>query len=192
MNQQIVATCNQAVQLLELYCQDQNDQLSRLAGKLAATFTEGGQLLIAANGCLQPVAQLMASQFVFRLSFKRPVLPTLCLGSDQILNNRIHADGQDEHLFVRHYRAINSQKHLLLLLNDGSDAAPLNALRDEVQEAEQEVALISFDCRKDPLMNKGIEICLNLGTSSVPRQIELAQFSGHLLCELVESELFGN
>lgn len=192
MNQQIVATCKQTVQLFERYCQDQDDQLSRLAKKLATIFTEGGQLLIAANGCLQPVAQLMASQFVFRLNFERPALPAVCLGSDPILNSRMFGDGQAEHLLVRHYRAINSQKHVLLLLNDGTDTAALNALRDEVMDGGQSVALMSFDCRKDPLMNADIDICLSLGTRSVSRQIELAQFSGHLLCELVETELFGN
>lgn len=192
MNQQIVATCKQTIQLLERYCQDQDEQLSLLARKLARIFTEGGQLLIAANGCLQPVAQLMASQFVFRLSFERPALPAVCLGSDPILNSRMLGHGQAEQLLVRHYRAINSQKHVLLLLNDGTDSAALNALRDEVLEGEQGVALMSFDCRKDPLMNADIDTCLNLGTRSVPRQIELAQFSAHLLCELVEAELFGN
>jgi D-sedoheptulose 7-phosphate isomerase len=191
MNQRITATCNQTVELLEQFCREQDNQLLRLVKRLELLFTEGGHLLIAGNGLLQPVAQLMASQFAFRLSFDRPALPAVCLGSDSVLNNRMIGDGQFEQHLVRHYRAINSQQHLLLLLNDGSAATALKFLRDEVLENEQPVALLSYDCRKDPLLCKDIDICLNLATSFAPRQLELAQFVGHLLCELVEAELFG-
>jgi D-sedoheptulose 7-phosphate isomerase len=177
--------------MLEDFCQEQGDSLARMAKCLAGIFAEGGQLLVAGNGCLHPAAQLMASQFSFRLSFDRPTLPALCLGSDLVLNSRMIGDGQAEQLFVRHYRAVNSEKHLLLLINDGSESVALKMLRDEVLENGQSVVLISYDCRKDPLLNRDMDICLNLASRSVPRQLELTQFIGHLLCELVETELFG-
>ena len=191
MNQRITTTCNQTVALFEQFCREQNNELMRLAKRLGQLFTEGGHLLLAGNGSLQPVAQQLASQFAFRLSFDRPVLPAVCLGSDPVLNGRMFAAGQFEQHLVKHYRALNTQQHLLLLLNDGSEAKPLIRLRDEVVENEQAVALISYDCRKDPLQCGDIDICLDLATNSAPRQLELAQFVGHLLCELVEAELFG-
>lgn len=192
MNQQIEASCEQSVKLLKRYCREENDNLIRLAQRLAALFAEGGQLLIAASGCLQPAAQLMASQFVFRLSFDRPALPAVCLGSDLVLNNRMLADGQAAQTLVRHYRAVNSANHMLLVLSDGSDSQGLQLLCEDVVDNEQAVAVISYDCSKDPLLQgDDVDLCLNLGTRSVPRLLELTQFSGHLLCELVESELFG-
>ena len=191
MNQRITTACAQTVALFEQFCREQNNELIRLAKRLGQLFTGGGHLLIAGNGALQPVAQQLASQFAFRLSFDRPVLPAVCLGSDPVLNGRMLAAGQFEQHLVRHYRALNTQQHLLLLLNDGSEAKPLKSLRDEVVENEQAVALISYDCHKDPLRGDNVDICLNLATNSAPRQLELAQFVGHLLCELVEAELFG-
>lgn len=191
MNQQILATCEQTVKLLEGFCHEQSDQLIRLSRQIAAIFAEGGQLLLAGGGCLQTTAQVMASQFVYRLSFDRPALPAVCLGSDAVLTSRMMGDGQVEQFLVRHYRAVNSDKHLLLILNDGSDSTALKLLCEEVLDNGQNVALISCDCSKDPLLNKDIEICLDLESRSVPRQLELAQFIGHLLCELVETELFG-
>ena len=101
------------------------------------------------------------------------------------------SDGQFERYLVRHYRALNTQEHLVLLLNDGSSSSALKNLCDEVAENDQPVVLISFNSENDPLNVNAIEISLDLATNSPPRQIELAQFVGHLLCELVESELFG-
>ncbi len=191
MNPQIAASCEQSVTLLKQYCQEQGDDLVRLSQQLAALFAEGGQLLIAASGSLQATAQQIASHFAFRLSFERPALPAVCLGSDQILNQRMISGRRADQVLVRHYRAINSQNHLLLVLSDGSDADALEAVCEDVIENEQKIAVISFDCDKDSLTELEIGLCLNLGTDLLPRQIELVQFSGHLLCELVEGELFG-
>jgi D-sedoheptulose 7-phosphate isomerase len=190
MNRKISTTCRQTVGLLDQFCREQENELIRLAKRLGALFAEGGHLLIAGNGLFQPVAQQLASQFAFRLTFDRPVLPAVCLGSDSHLANRMLAAGQFEQHLVRHYRALNTQHHLLLMFNDGSDAKLLMNLRNEVVENDQTVALISYDSMKDPLQGDDIDFCLNLATSSPPRQLELAQFVGHLLCELVEAELF--
>ena len=191
MNQKISAACQQTVALLETLCHDQSNDLTLLAKRIGALFTEGGHLLIAGNGVLQPVAQQLASQFAYRLSFDRPVLPAICLGSDSVMNNRMLAAGESEQHLVRHYRALNSEQHMLLLFNDGSDAITLKNLSDEVVENDQAIALISYDCLKDPLKSADIDICISLSTNSIPRQLELSQFVGHILCELVEAELFG-
>lgn len=191
MSQQIEAGCEQATTLLKRYSQRENDNLMRLAQRLAALFTDGGQLLIAASGCMQPLAQQMASQFTFRLSFDRPTLPALSLGSDQALSGSMISHGQITQRFVRHYRAVNSPKHLLLVLSDGTETEALQLLCEDVIDNGQMVAVISYDSHKDPLTDLDVDISLNLGCHSVPRQLELTLFSGHLLCELVETELFG-
>ena len=191
MNQKISAARQRSTELLNKFCHEQDRALIRLAKRIATLFAEGGQLMIVGNGVLQPVAQQLASHFSFRLSFDRPALPAICLGSDPVLTGQMLSAGQfDQHL-VRHYRAQNSQKHLVLIMNDGSSIEGLKKLCDEVVENEQSIALISHNSANDPLNATAVDICLDLATSSLPRQIELAQFVGHLLCELVETELFG-
>ncbi len=191
MNQQISEACRQTVALHEKFCQEQNEQMVALAKRLGGLFAEEGQLLLAGHGHMAAIAQLMAAQFAFRLAFDRPVLPALCLGSDPLLSARMMAEGQFEQHLVRHYRAVNSQHHLLLVCSDGSAAPELQALVEETLENEQTVVLLSGDCRKDPLFKDDLDVCIDLATDSMPRLLELAQFAGHLLCELVEKELFG-
>ena len=191
MDQKISAAGCRLTELLDKFCGEQNSDLTRLAKRIATLFAGGGQLLITGNGVLQPVAQQLASHFSFQLSFDRPVLPAICLGSDAVLNSRMLSTDQYDQYLVRHYRALNSPDHLVLLLNDGADPIALKNLCAEVIENEQAAALLSFDSKNDPLNNRPVEISLNLATTSPPRQIELAQFVGHLLCELVEAELFG-
>ena len=191
MNQKISASCSQLQGLLGDLCQQQGRELASLAQQLGALFASGGQLLLAGNAAFQPMTQLLAGHFTYRLGFDRPVLPALALGSDPALMALMSNSGQyDQHL-LRHYRALSSEKHLLLMLSDGSNSAPLRVLRDEVLDNEQPVALLSVAGQSDSLCRDGVEICIGLETESVARQLELVLFAGQLLCELVESELFG-
>ncbi len=191
MNQHIDAVCRQVNSLHNQFCQDQGPALSALATRLAALFAEGGQLLVAGHGALVPVAHMLATQFTYKLDFDRPALPALCLGSDPLLAAQMQVNGQGEQLLLRHYRAINSEEHLVLIFSDGTSAPELSALIEDVRDNDQPVFLLSGNSAADPLLQEDLDAALDLGNSSTPRLIEIAQFAGHLLCELVEKELFG-
>ncbi len=191
MEQFINAACQQATACQAEFCGSQGDKLTQLAARLAALFAEGGQLLVAGHGQLFHVAQLLAVQFSYKLEFDRPVLPALCLGSDPLLSQQMLGAGLAEQYLVRHYRAINSQDHLLLVFSDAGAAPELDALIEEVKDNDQPVFLLSGNAQQDPLLTEHVDGCLNLGCPSLPRLVELSQFAGHLLCGLVEKELFG-
>jgi len=191
MEQYIETACQQATALHEGFCRGQGGALTRLAARLAALFAEGGQLLVAGHGQLSHVAQLLAVQFSYKLEFDRPVLPALCLGSDPLLSQQMLGAGLAEQYLVRHYRAINSEEHLLLVFSDGRESPELSALIEEVKDNDQPVYLLSGDGQRDPLLKDNVDACLDFGCPSPARLIELAQFAGHLLCGLVEKELFG-
>ncbi|SHI96576.1 D-sedoheptulose 7-phosphate isomerase [Malonomonas rubra DSM 5091] len=191
MNQKISASRSQLQGLLDEFCNQQGDMLTRLAQQVASLFAGGGQLLLAGNAAFQPVVQLLAGHFTYRLGFDRPALPAIAIGSDPVLAALMVSSGEADQHLVRHYRSLTGGKQLLLLFSDGGNSPALQILRDEVLENEQLVALVSATGAADALCRDGIETCLALPTGSRPRQLELALFAGQLLCELVESELFG-
>lgn len=191
MNQRIAVTTSQTIQLLEQFGQQQSETLAGLAQQLAGVFASGGQMLLAGVGPRLPLAQLLASHFTYRLGFDRPALPALALGSDPVLAGIMADSEAADQLLVRHHRSAACEQQMLLLLNDGSNCAALRLLRDEVLDQGHPVALITPNRQDDPLCSDGVGFCLSLGTNHPARQLELALFSGQLLCELVEAELFG-
>ncbi|MFO7765699.1 MAG: SIS domain-containing protein [Pelovirga sp.] len=190
MKSRIAQAGKQNSDLVARFCETQQTELMRLSTKVAHLFTDGGQLLTAGGGIHHLVAQLVATQFVYRLDFDRPALPAVCLGSDATLISVMASGGEYEQLFVRHYRALAGENQLLLLMSDGGPAPALQRIRDELLVCDQDVVLISGLGDRDPLYCDDLYTCLDLGTGSRARQIELMQFAGHLLCELVEAELF--
>jgi len=190
MNSHMVQSAGLHRELIQRFCDTQQMEIERLARRMANLFTDGGQLLTVGVGVLHPVAQLVTTVFTYRLDFDRPALPAICLGSDSALAAAMASAGNYEQLFLRHYRALNGDKQLLLLFNNGSANSSLERLRDEMLENDQSIALFSGAGTKDPLYCDELEWCLDLATGLLARQIELMQFAGHVLCGLVEAELF--
>lgn len=171
-------------------CANQAEELERLAQRLTELFAEGGRLLTTGTGMLQFVAQMTAAQFAHRLDFHRPALPAICLGSDALLFSTMVTSGDYEQSLVRHYRILANDRHLVLFFSDGQPDSALKRLRDELLDQDVPVVLVSAAGTEDPLHSDENTQCLNLAVSAKARQIELMQFTGHLLCELVEAELF--
>lgn len=190
MNKHIPKTGIEIARLFEQFNADNSANLQTLASQLVSTFTGGGRLLIAASGNLQPVAQMTASHFTHRLGFDRPSLPAIALGADMTLATALSRNNQQHMLLARHYRALGSNNHLLLLLSDGSADPQLTELI-RIAKDEQPLALLTPSKNDDTTLTGCTNLQLLVETESHARLLELALFCGNLLCELVEAELFG-
>lgn len=190
MNKRIPKTGIEIARLFEKFNNENSEKLQALATQMVSTFTGGGRLLIAASGSLQPIAQMTASHFTNRLGFDRPSLPAIALGADATLAASLARNDQQQLLLARHYRALGSNNHLLLLLSDGSADPQLTELI-RVAKDEQPLALLTPVKNDDAELTGCTELQLVADTESPARLLELALFCSNLLCELVEAELFG-
>lgn len=165
------------------------DQVATYADKLVAAFHQGGRLLVFGNGPLGAVAELTANLFVHRLWLDRPLLPALSLSANPTLTSALARDGQQREVFSRLLKATATPGDLILALCDTRrDEAIEEALGAARQIGCCTAALVpgSGEMTGDPP-----DFLFNLQTDSPARGTEAALFFGHLLCELVEGELFG-
>jgi len=190
MNKRIPKTGIEIARLFEKFNNENSEKLQTLATRMVSTFTGGGRLLIAASGSLQPIAQMTASHFTNRLGFDRPSLPAIALGADATLAASLARNNQQQLLLARHYRALGSNNHLLLILSDGSADPQLTELI-RVAKDEQPMALLTPAKNDDAELTSCTDLQLVADTESSARLLELALFCSNLLCELVEAELFG-
>lgn len=189
MEKRIPKTGIEIARLFEHFNNENSEQLKTLATRLVGTFTEGGGLLIAASGILQPIAQMTASHFTHKLGFDRPSLPAIALGADPTLAAALTRSNQQNLLLARHYRALQSENNLLLLLSDGSADPQLSELLRIAKD--QQMALLTPHKNDDSELMACTDLKLLIETTSPARVLEIALFCGNLLCELVEAELFG-
>jgi D-sedoheptulose 7-phosphate isomerase len=189
MQDKIANAVQAHVAMLEETVLDQKEDIAELARRLVEVFHQGGRLLVVGSGALGAVANHVANLFLHRLALDRPLLPALSLCHDVTLATALTRDGRPQEFFARQLRATAAPEDLVFLLGD--------AHRDEALEEALAVAR-SKGCLsavllhgKRDLLGDPPDFLFRLRTDAVPRAIEGTLFFGHLLCELVESELFG-
>ena len=185
----ISAAIKEQTALIEHTFQGQTRALSEFSALAVDTFNRGGRLLVVGNGALSAIAGLIANLFLHRLSFDRPSLPALSLGQNVTLATALVRDGQNRLYFSRQLRAMANANDIVLILSDGQRD---DALTDALAAARQigcKTAILTQD--KSDLATETVDFSFILKTASIPRTVECALFFGHLLCELVEAELFG-
>ena len=163
--------------------------LAGWAAHLTATFQNGGRLFLVGSGPFAAIAGLLGQQFLHRQTLERPPLPAMALTHDAGLATFLAAEDQGSQLFSRQLRALAGDQDTVLLLA-GTILCP--ASREALATARQVGCRTALICAErselpDPLP----ELLLQLPTDSLPRLLEGSLFAGHLLCALVEGDLFG-
>ncbi len=167
----------------------QEEAIAGFAGRVAESFQQGGRLLLLGNGSLGAVANLVANQFMHRLALERPPLPVLSLCHDITLATALERDGQGRQFFARQLRVVATPEDIVLALAGFHREEAL----EEGLTVSRQAGCLTAVLRPGPeeTVGESPDFLFRLDTISVPRAIEGALFFGHLLCEMIEGELFG-
>jgi D-sedoheptulose 7-phosphate isomerase len=175
--------------LLDPFFLSRGKPLAELAAHLTATFQQGGRLFLAGSGPFAAIAGLLGQQFLHRQTIERPPLPAMALTHDAGLATFLAAEGLENQLFSRQLRALANEQDTLLLLA-GTTLCP--AGREALATARQLGSRTALICAEHAELPETLpDRRLQLPTDSLPRLLEGCLFAGHLLCTLVEGELFG-
>lgn len=163
--------------------------LDQLAATLAEVFAQEHRLLVVGSGTLSPIAGLVAQAFVHQLNMERPSLPAVAVTAEAGLASALLAADDYARLYSCQLQSLAQAGDQLLILDATSDAAVLNAAQT-AKELGCAVTVIS--CGDVELWQKeGVEALIPLLDAPPARAVEAVLFLGHVLCELVEAELFG-
>ncbi len=190
MQERLTRSCQRISSLVAELADKQGESLIRIGHDLADIFTRGGQLILAGNGPLQAVAQQTATAFSHHLGFERPPLPAISLGCDPIFTAALLADRQPHEILAREYRLHNEREHMLLIFCTQQPSPQISHLLEQIEDSR---CLVIIGPENSPAINRDRqpELGLRLPGDSPARLAELGLICGHLLCELVEGELFG-
>jgi D-sedoheptulose 7-phosphate isomerase len=167
----------------------QANEMVTFAGQVAEVFNRGGRLLVLGSGSLGSIANLVANLFRYRLNIERPALPALSLCQDLPLATSLAREGRIGAYFSQQLQLIASEGDVVLAFGDVShNEALLEGLAEARDRGCVTAALLP---EKEAIHGDGPHYLFRLSTDAIGRAAETGLFLGHLLCELVEGELFG-
>ena len=164
------------------------DDVRRAAGMIAAAFKANGKFLVFGNGGSAADAQHIAGELVNRFLQKRRGLPAIALTTDGGVLTCVANDTGFENIFARQIEALGTRGDVCLAIStSGTSANVIIACR---QAREQGIKVIGLLGRDGGSVASLCDLALIVPSQDTQRIQETHNLLGHIICELIEAELF--
>lgn len=183
------ADLEESASLKQLIAETMTKQIIEAADLLLGAFKSGGKVLLCGNGGSAADAQHLAAELVGKLKLERPALPVIALTTDTSILTAVGNDHGFEQVFARQVEALVSPGDVVIAISTSGNAPNvLEALR--VAKAKGAI-VIGLTGRDGGKLANLVDLPLVVPADSTPRIQESHITIGHILCHLVEHELFG-
>jgi D-sedoheptulose 7-phosphate isomerase len=158
---------------------------------LIKTFKDGKKLLLCGNGGSAADCQHIATELMIRLShdIKRPALPAVALTTD---SSNLTAGGNDigfENVFARSIEGLGNEGDVLLAISTSGNS--LNIIKAVDMAKSKKMKTIGFLGGTGGKLNDLVHLPIVIPSFNVQRIQEGHITIAHIICELVENEIYG-
>lgn len=188
MKEHVVKAFDDSAEVKRRFARDHADRIVEVARLIARAFKEGHKILLFGNGGSSTDASHIAAEFVGRYHRDRAPLPALALGTDMAALTCIANDYEYAEIFARQIRA-HGQKGDIAIAISTSGNSP-NVLRGV--EAAREIGLttVGWTGGKGGKLASLVDHCFIVPSTVTARIQESHITLGHVLCELIEEDVF--
>lgn len=164
------------------------DDVERAADMISAALKSGGKLLVFGNGGSAADAQHIVGELVNRFLLKRRALPAIALTTDGGVLTCIANDTGFENVFARQVEALGREDDVCLAISTSGQSPNIVAACEQARSLGIKViGLLGRDGGKvAPLC----DLALIVPSEDTQRIQETHNLIGHILCELIESDVF--
>ena len=166
------------------------DKIADVARHCVTLYRKKKKTILAGNGGSAADAQHIAAELVGRYGFDRPSIPSLALTTDTSNLTAIGNDYGYDYIFSRQLEGMGQEGDLFIgISTSGNSQNLINAFQSAKKKNIFTVALVGKDGGE---MAKIADIALVVPSHSTPRIQESHILIGHILCDIIEKEMFGD
>lgn len=165
------------------------EMIVTVAQECVAVYRRGKKTMLAGNGGSAADAQHIAAELVGRYGFDRPSIPSLALTTDTSNLTAIGNDYGYDKVFSRQLEGMGQEGDLFIgISTSGNSQNIINAFESAKDKGVVTVALVGRDGGK---MAEMADFAIIIPSNATPRIQESHILIGHILCDIIEKELFG-
>ncbi|MEA3370821.1 MAG: D-sedoheptulose 7-phosphate isomerase [Campylobacterota bacterium] len=148
------------------------------------------KIILAGNGGSAADAQHIAAEMVGRYGFDRPSLPSLALTTDTSALTAIGNDYGYDYVFSRQLEGMGQDGDIFIGISTSGNST--NIIKAFERAKERGIATVALVGRDGGEMAKLADIALVVPSDSTPRIQESHILIGHILCDIIEKEIFAD
>jgi D-sedoheptulose 7-phosphate isomerase len=166
------------------------EEIEKSSLAIISAYRKRNKLLIAGNGGSAADAQHIAAELVNRFGFDRPGLNAIALTTDTSILTSVGNDSGFEKIFARQADALGNEGDVFIALstsgNSGNLIEALKICRGK------KIVTIGLTGSTGGKMADLCDICIKIPSNDTPRIQEVHILIEHIICSIVEEELFGS
>ncbi len=188
MEEKIKKMLLESADVLKKTSEKHSSEISKAADLVIECLRRGNKVLLAGNGGSATQASHIAAEFTGRYKLERKGLPAIALTTDLAAITAISNDYGFDAVFQRKLQALGNKGDVLILLStSGNSKNILNAEEEAKSIGIKTIALLGKEGGK----HKGLsDIEIIVPSMNTPKIQETHLAILHIICELVEEELF--
>jgi D-sedoheptulose 7-phosphate isomerase len=189
MKEAIVKAFDESIRVKQAFLRDNLDTLTQAIDAVVAAFKSGNKLLLFGNGGSAADAQHIAAEFTNRFLIERPPLPALALTTDTSAITAIGNDYDYSQIFVKQLQALGKAGDIALAISTSGNSPNVLAAIETCQQLK--IATIGLTGGSGGKMVGNVDYLLRAGEGkNSPRIQETHILVGHVICDIVDQQLF--
>ena len=166
------------------------DKIQSVAKQCVKLYKTSNKTILAGNGGSAADAQHIAAELVGRYGFDRPSLPSLALTTDTSNLTAIGNDYGYDKVFSRQLEGMGQKGDLFIgISTSGNSQNIINAFN---VAKDKEILTVALTGKDGGEMARMADISLVVPSDSTPRIQESHILIGHILCDIIEKEIFAD
>ena len=155
---------------------------------ISQAFERGNKLLLFGNGGSAADAQHIAAEFVNRYIIDRPPLPAIALTTDTSILTSVSNDSAFQEIFAKQVKALGKEGDVAIGLSTSGNSS--NVIKAFEVAREMGIKTVALAGNDGGMLARIADIAMIVPSSSTPRIQETHILVAHILCEMVEHQLF--
>ena len=164
------------------------EQVVNISQVCIDAYKRGNKILIAGNGGSAADAQHIAGELVSRFYFDRAGLAAIALTADSSILTSIANDYGYEKLFSRQIEANGVEGDIFIGISTSGNSK--NIIEAFKQCKQQNIITLGFTGDSPCKMDELCDFCIKIPSKQTPRIQEAHILIAHILCAIIEKELF--
>ena len=165
--------------------------IKKLTEMVLNAYKNSGRLIIFGNGGSAADAQHIVAELVNKVKIDRPMLDALSLTVNTSILTAIGNDWNYNDVFTRQVESLVKKEDVVVgLSTSGNSVNVINGLIKAKERGATVIGLTGEDGGR--MKHLGLDLLIKIPSRDVARIQESHITIGHIMCEIIEEELFGN
>lgn len=164
--------------------------IGKIADAITACYRNGGKVLFCGNGGSAADAQHLAAELSGRFYFDRPPLDAEALHVNSSYVTAVANDYSYNEIYSRYVNGVGKKGDVLIGISTSGNSE--NILRALTVAKNKGMVTVAMTGESGGKMKDLVDFLLNVPSTDTPRIQEAHIMLGHIFCQIVEEDLFGN